>query len=304
MTHLLVALFNYENGGYRDGTFDMKPLQQTIAVLDAPPAVLLFCEARYYRRNQHEGLRLAEKALTEVFNAPYTGLLGTSQHGPIPPAIFYNAGLVTHLVWPDDDAHDPDVFADKRNVGRFQVNATGAEFGAWVAHFNARSGAARLEEAKLLDRYGNDPLPYIGGGDANGSASGGHFPQRNWQAASYRIRTHKGKRVDDGTPDGHWEADTDALDHLIGRWDPISGRRLEGCGYHAIAELAWLANPDFVIQPSIIDKAGEGGPDLIDYLLVNEAMRPHVIASSYHVHFPDGPPFASDHHLVTAEIDI
>jgi hypothetical protein len=71
-----------------------------------------------------------------------------------------------------------------------------------------------------------------------------------------------------------------------------------------IAELAWLANHDIVIQPSIIDKPGEGGPDLIDYLLVNKAMRPHVIASSYKVHVPDGSPFHSDHHLITAEIAI
>lgn len=78
----------------------------------------------------------------------------------------------------------------------------------------------------------------------------------------------------------------------------------DGSCYHAIAELAWLANPDFVIQPSVIDKPGEGGPDLTDYLLVTDAMRPHVIDSSYHVHIPDGPPFPSDHHLVTTTIDV
>ncbi|MFV2102160.1 hypothetical protein [Micromonospora sp. LOL_024] len=304
MTHLLIATINYQAGGYYGGGFHLQPLQQIFAVLDVPPAIILFCEAKHYRRNQHEGLRLAEKALTEVLNAPYIGLLGTSQHGPIPPAIFYDADQVTHQLWPGDDPHDPDIFADKRNVGRFRVNATGTEFGAWVAHFNARSGTARLEEAKLLDRYGNDPLPYIGGGDLNSSASGRQFPQRDWRAASHRIRTHKGKLIDDGTPDGRWEADTDALDHLIGRWDPISGRRLTGAGYHAIAELCWLDNPDFVIQPTVIDKPGEGGPDVIDYLLVNAAMRPHVIANSYRVHVPDGPPFPSDHHLVTAEIDL
>ncbi|MFI6163008.1 endonuclease/exonuclease/phosphatase family protein [Micromonospora haikouensis] len=304
MTRLLIATYNYEAGGYRDGTFNMRPLQQTFAALDVPPAIILFCEAKHYRRNQHEGLRLAEKALTEVHHAPYTGLLGTSQHGPIPPAIFYNANLVTHLAWPGDDPHDPDVFPDKRNVGRFRVNTTGAEFGTWVAHFNSRSGATRLEEAKLIDRYGNDPLPFIGGGDLNSTASGGHLPQRDWHAANHHIRTHKGKRIDDGTPEGHWEADTDALDHLIGRWDSISNRRLDGAGYHAVAELAWLANPDFVIAPTVIDKPGEGGPDLIDYLLVNNALRPHVIPSSYQVHIPDGPPFPSDHHLVTATIDL
>ncbi|MFC8845793.1 MULTISPECIES: endonuclease/exonuclease/phosphatase family protein [unclassified Micromonospora] len=202
MTHLGIVTYNYEAGGYRDGAFDMEPLRQTFAALDVPPAIILFCEAKHYRRNQHEGLRLAERALTEALHAPYTGLLGVSQHGPIPPAIFYHAGLVTHLVWPGDDPHDPDVFADKRNVGRFRVSTTGAEFGAWVAHFTSRSGAARLEEAKLIDRYGNDPLPFIGGGDLNSTASGGHLPQRDWQAANHHTRTHKGKRIDDGTPKG------------------------------------------------------------------------------------------------------
>ncbi|WP_125812601.1 hypothetical protein [Actinoplanes sp. ATCC 53533] len=94
---------------------------------------------------------------------------------------------MTNLHWPGDDPHDPDVFADQPNIGRFRANATGAEFGAWVAHFNARSGVARLDEAKLLDRYGRDPLPFIGGGDLNSTASGPHFPQRDWRAANHSI---------------------------------------------------------------------------------------------------------------------
>jgi len=304
MTRLVIATINYQSGGYRYGTFDMRPLQEVFAVLEVPPAVVLFCEAKYYRRRQYQGLRLAESAFTQQFGAPYFGLLGTCLRGPIPPAIFYNQGLVTSLRWPGDKPGDPDVFDDQRNVGRFRANASGQDFGAWVDHFHPRNGAVRLDEARRIDRYGMDPLPIIGGGDLNGTASGGHFPQRNWQAANHHIRTHKGKRVDDGTPDGHWEADTDALDHLIGRWDSISGRRLEGSGYTAIAELAWLADPDFVIQPSIVDKPGEGGPDLIDYLLVNAAMRSHVVPNSYQVHAPDGPPSHSDHFLITAEIDI
>ncbi|WP_199752752.1 hypothetical protein [Actinoplanes sp. ATCC 53533] len=185
MPNLVIATINHEAGGYHDGTFDMQPLKQTFTGLDTPPAVILFCEAKHYRRHQHQGLRLAERALTEVLGAPYAGLLGTSQQGPIPPAIFYNTDLVTNLNWPGDDPHDPDVFADQSNVGRFRANTTGAEFGAWVAHFNARSAVARLDEAKLLDRYGRDPLPFIGGGDLNSTASGPHFPQRDWRAANH-----------------------------------------------------------------------------------------------------------------------
>ena len=302
MAQLLIGTYNYQSGGHHNGTFDMRPLRQAFGALDVPPAVILFCEGKYYRRDQYRGLRLAEQALTEQFGAPYFGLLGSCQRGPIPPAIFYRQDLVSSLRWPGDDPQDLDVFDDQRNFGRFQVIATGAEFGAWVEHFHPRNGATRLDEARRIDRYGRDPLPIIGGGDLNCTASGPHFPQRDWQAANHHIRTHKGRRVDDGTPEGRWVADTDALDHLIGRWAETG--RQEGAGYHAVAELAWWADPGSVIKPSIIDKPGEGGPDLIDYLLVNEAMRPHVIASSYRVHVPSGPPFASDHHLVTVEIDI
>jgi hypothetical protein len=305
MTQLVIATNNYQAGGYHDGTFDMRPLQQTFAVLDTPPALILFCEAKYYRRNHYEGLRLAEKALTKAFDVPYAGLLGTLKRGPIPPAIFFNTELLSCLHWPGaDDPDDPDVFDDQRNYGRFRVAATGAEFGAWVAHFDPYHGCDRLYEAKLLGRHGTSDLPVIGGGDLQVSASGPQFPQRDWQNANHMIRRHKGIRVDRGTPEERWQANTAPLDYLIGEWDPATRRRTDGAGYHAIAELAWLANPDFVIQPSIIDKPGEGGPDLIDYLLVNDAMRPHVIASSYQVHIPDGPPFPSDHHLVTAEIDL
>ncbi|QOC93980.1 hypothetical protein [Micromonospora craniellae] len=49
MTRLMIATNNYEAGGYRDGTFTMKPLQQTFSVLDIAPAIILFCEAKYYR---------------------------------------------------------------------------------------------------------------------------------------------------------------------------------------------------------------------------------------------------------------
>jgi hypothetical protein len=298
MTHLVIGTNNYQSGGYYDGTFHMRPLQETLAVLDSPPAVLLFCEAKYFRRDQYRGMRLAERALTQQLDAPYFGLLGTCQRGPIPPAIFYNEDLVTSLYWPGDDRDDPGVFDDQRNFGRFRANDSGREFGAWVEHFHPRNGATRLDEARRIDRYGKDPLPIIGGGDLNCTASGPHFPQRDWRAANHHIRTHKGKHVDDGSPQGHWVADTDALDHLIGRWDSNTGRRFDGAGYHAIAELAWLANPEIAIEPSIIDKPGEGGPDLIDYLLANEAMRPYVIADSYRVHVPDGPPYPSDHRLV------
>ncbi|MEV4515168.1 hypothetical protein AB0K00_40195 [Dactylosporangium sp. NPDC049525] len=303
MTQLLIATFNYQAGGYHDGVFTMQPLQRAFADLDTPPALILLCEAKYYRRDQYRGLRLAEQALSRQLGVAYFGLLGTLSRGPIPPAIFYNADLLGKVHWPGDE--DPDVFDDQRNFGRFLVNATGAEFGAWVAHFDPYHGCTRLREAKLLGRHGTSDLPVIGGGDLNCTASGPHFPQRDWQHANHDIRQHKGIQIGDtGSTGRGWQANTAPLDYLIGAWDPAGRCRSGGAGYHALAELAWLADPTTILQPSIVDKPGEGGPDLIDYLLVNEAMRPYVIPGSYRVHVPAESPAPSDHHVVIGAIDL
>jgi hypothetical protein len=53
----------------------------------------------------------------------------------------------------------------------------------------------------------------------------------------------------------------------------------------------------------VIDEPGEGGGLLIDWLLVNEAMRTHVDASTCRVHIPAGPP-PSDHYLVSATFSL
>ena len=59
------------------------------------------------------------------------------------------------------------------------------------------------------------------------------------------------------------------------------------------------------ILPTVNGNVDAGGGLLIDWLLVNEAMKKHVIQASYKVHTPDEryqPP--SDHRLVTAAIDL
>jgi hypothetical protein len=136
--------------------------------------------------------------------------------------------------------------------------------------------------------------------DTNSTASGDHLPQRDWLEANYRARSHKAT-VDDGV----WVPDTAAVDHLIGRWDKNEQRRVDGCGLHAVAELAWRANPGVALLSTVNDGVDAGGGLLIDWLLANDAMRRHVILDSYRVHVPrNGRPFPSNHRLVTAAIDL
>ena len=94
------------------------------------------------------------------------------------------------------------------------------------------------------------------------------------------------------------------LDYLIGAWNPDTARRDQGAGHHAVAELAWHHDPESRIQPSALDKPGEGGAELTDYLLVNNAMRLHIDAASYRVHIPHRPPYPCDHRLITAVINL
>jgi len=171
-----------------------------------------------------------------------------------------------------------------------------------VHHFEPLSGDIRLEEARRVSRYGAaQPWPVIGGGDLNGTASGKHLPQRDWMAAEFGARSHKGMRL----ADGRWGPDTRALDYLIGTWDEDIQDRVDGCGFSAVAEMAWRADPSRPILPTVNENVDAGGGLLIDWILVNEAMKKHVIPDSYKVHVPDEryrPP--SDHRLVTAAIEM
>ncbi|MET0494312.1 MAG: hypothetical protein ABW000_14390 [Actinoplanes sp.] len=306
MTRIAVALFNYEAGGSAGphGGYRFEPLQQAFADLDETPALILFCEAKRYRDNGNAGLHAAAEALCDELGVPYVGVLGSTDRGPIPPAIFYNPNVLTLRRWCNPD--DPAVFDDQRNVARFAINDSGPvretrrEFLAFVAHFHPCSGVVRRQEAELLARYGRETLPVVGGGDLNSTASGPHLPQRDWHAADYPSRAEKGVlRV------GVWGPDTNAVDHLIGRWDDNVQGRVDGCGFHAVAELARQANPTMVLLPTVNDGVDAGGGLLIDWLLVNDAMRPHIDTGSYRVHLPDpGRRFPSDHRLVTFSLDL
>lgn len=307
MTRIGVALFNYESGGRAtDGTYDFTKLQCAFSGLTEPPALILFCEAKNYRDNAGAAKYAAAEALSDELGAPYAVELGWMARGPMPPAIFYRPDLLVLRRWWQAD--DPGAYDDQRNVAQFAVRDDGAtadqraEFLAFVHHFEPLSGDLRLEEARRVGRYGaSQSLPVIGGGDLNATASGKHLPQRDWMAAAFHHRCHKGT-VD---ADGNWGPDTRALDHLIGEWDDDRQERTGGYGFHAVAEMAWRLDPSRPILPTVNENVDAGGGLHIDWLLVNEAMAPKVVPCSYTVHLPEPghrPP--SDHRLVTAEFDL
>ncbi|MFI7025170.1 endonuclease/exonuclease/phosphatase family protein [Micromonospora sp. NPDC049900] len=304
MTRVEIALLNFEAGGLRrqgQGR-DLRLLVDAFHTAEHAPALLLLNEAKYWREDGSRPLHQAAELLADRFHTRYVGLLGHDPDSPMPSAIIYDPTVLTLRSWPT--AGDPHLFPDKRNIAVFAVTDTAdvdtdrVEFAAAVTHWTPHCGIRRRQQAALLDRYGTTRRPVIIGGDLNSTASGDHLPQRDWTATDYRTRAQKGRRL----PDGTWTADTDAVDHLIGRWNPHTRQRDDGCGFHALADLAWQTNPHTKLLPTVNNKDHVGGGLLIDWLLANTAMLPHVIPDSYHVHLPHTDPPPSDHRLITATL--
>ncbi|GLH99874.1 hypothetical protein Pa4123_51500 [Phytohabitans aurantiacus] len=306
MARVGVALFNYEDGGRTvDGVYEFANLRRAFADVDSHPALILFCEAKNYKDHAGQAKYAAAEALSDQLGVPYVVEIGSMARGPLPPAIFYNPNVLVLRRWWNED--DPGVYDDQRNIARFAVRGSApnaadrTEFLAWVHHWEPLSGDVRLEEARRASRTGAQSLPVIGGGDLNATASGKHLPQRDWMAAPYNVRSHKGVCG----PDGRWGPDTRAIDYLIGVWAEDRQERRDGCGLHAVAEMAWQLDRSRPILPTVNDGIDACGALLIDWLLVNDAMKPHVTPGSYRVHIPDpGLPYPSDHRLVTVVLDL
>lgn len=306
MTYVDVALFNFEDGGRLvDGTYDFTRLQRAFADVGTAPSLVLLCEAKNYKDHAGEAKYQAAEALSDELGVPYVVEIGSMARAPMPPAIFYDPRVLVLRHWWQQE--DPGVYEDQKNYAWFAIRGSGrvagdrTEFVAYVEHWEPLSGDVRLEAARRMSRASNLSLPVICGGDLNATASGKHLPQRDWMAAEFRSRSRKGMRG----PDGQWGPDTRAVDYLIGTWDEDAQERRDGCGLHAVAEMAWRHDPGKPIVPTVNEGVDAGGGLLIDWLVVNEAMKPHVLPDTYQVHVPDpmaSPP--SDHRLVTVTLNL
>jgi endonuclease/exonuclease/phosphatase family metal-dependent hydrolase len=298
--------YNYEGGGYDRTTrrHHFIGLQSTLERSPKPPAVILFCEAKHYAASGNIGLYQAAEAITDVFGVPYAALLGRGDRGPIPPAIFYDTSRLIPRSF--IDRSDPDPFTDQINICRFAVldsrDDTGhrRELIAAVDHFPGESPDARIKAASRLHRWAKDPIPVILGGDLNEQPSGDHYPRWEPDRCTPLVRRRKARQID-----GRWVHSTDALDSLVGHWNPDRTVREDSIGFHLISELAWQAGRrTTAIEATIVDKPGEVRLT-IDHLIANDAMRPHVAAETFRT-LPAGTGEieASDHIAVYAELTL
>lgn len=286
---LNVSVFNFENGGLRpDGSYDFSGLR--VAFLDDPaPDLLLLNEAKFWRARGRTPFLRAVNDLAALHRRPYCGELFGGELGT---AVLYDPTILML------DATEEPHFEDKRNLARFALRADPlVKLFVFVEHWSYHSAEERFARARLLSRYGTGPTPVLLGGDLNTTASGPHLPGIDWNRAPVATRDYKARQC----PDGTWVADTQALDRLVGAWDPTVGGRVDGAGFHLAAELDPQA-------PTPLPPTVNGARGLhIDYLLLNDALATAggVVPGTYQVHIPPGTDPAawpSDHRRVSCTL--
>jgi hypothetical protein len=306
MVQIPMALFNFERGGRRGpGAYAWDKLARGFSGVGEAPVLIGLCEAKEYGFWGGRALFTAAQVLAGTLGRCYEPRLGHSPRGgeATRPALFYDSQVLALTFWGDEHCTVED---DQRNLARFQVRATGAQFWVKIEHWRYDSGDVRLEHgAKPVARYGRDPIGGILLGDLNGTASGPHLPGRHWDEADFPGRTHKGR----ADADGVWGPDTRAVDHLIGRWDHGAGGRVEGAGFHAIAELAHQLGTaaEVAFRATVNDGIDPGGGQLVDWALANDALRERIVKDSYHVDIPTATTrddLSSDHRCVTWAVNL
>lgn len=312
-TKIHCALVNFQDGGLRPvpdsdlvchrGYWDFTGLRDLFTTVHTVPDVVVVNEAREYGLYGRRALRFAARVLSDVLGRPYVGEIGWLPQGNIGPAVFHDPTRL-HLDFFGDT--DPTVYASTRNLVRAHLrgNPHTTVFQLLVDHWAYWSGPAREDHAQFVNWLGRSPVPTLLLGDLNSTASGPHWPQRDWSAPHPGEGIGKGRRL----PDGTLVADTAALDHLIGRWDPGRGRRVHGAGFHAVPELAWRQGMarDKALIPTVNDGIDAGGGLLVDMGLLNDAWAAGLVPGTFRIHVPAGTrreDYATDHRLSEWTLD-
>jgi hypothetical protein len=311
-TYVHCALLNFERGGLSQpadtdlichrGHWDFTGLRATFSVLTTAPDVIAINEAKEWGLWGGKALRFAARVLSELFDRPYVGEIGWLPRGKSGPALFYDASRLHLGVWGDDD---PTVHDDKRNYGLLYLRGyTDSGFAVLLDHWPYWSGDARVDRARFLSDLGRSATRTLWVGDFNGTASGRHWPVRDWSVVHPGEATGKGTRL----PDGTFTVNTDALDHLLGRYDEERGVRFGGSGFHAIPELAWMQGMprEKALIPTVNDGVDAGGGLLIDMGLLNDAWKHGLVRDSFRIHVPAGrrrEDYDSDHRISEWTLD-
>jgi len=306
------ALFNFENGGrLAPGRYNFDGLRQAFTGVDDPPVLIGLNEAKEYELWGEEfGLAVADE-LSHTLHRAYDMRILPAKGKRLPSMVLYDPTVLALRFW---GKREKTVYPNLRASVKFRIRGTTTWFGVHVDQWAHCDGAKRWSRAKQIDHFGEGDLPWLLMGDYNGTASGWHLPQRQWNQAPRRKVHHKGIRL----PDGTWGPDCRALDHLLGEWngtqdDPRPGiLREPGTRFTAVAEIAHFEHgmpSEQAFAPTVNHNIDSGGPLLIDWVLINDAWREHgrLVPDTYRVHVPEGTiraHYPSDHRLITAALEL
>lgn len=282
---LAFSLLNYQGGGLdADGVHHFDGLINAF-VTDPEPDVIVLCEAKGWHRDGRKPFLTAIRELRAVRGRPYVGELHA---GPLATAIIYDPTKLSLIV-----GEDPE-FPDRCSRARFALHEDGSSlFELRAEHWSYSDRAARLARAQRLAQYGISSTPTLIMGDLNESPSGPDFPDLDWESVPLAVRDYVAYRTDDGV----WARETAALDRLIGAYGAQTGGRLDGSGFHSVAELDPNADRPFRATSNLRNLH-------VDHALANDALLriAQVVAGSFHVHLPteaDPARWASDHRRVS-----
>lgn len=295
MARLDLFLFNYESGGRQsDGSYDLEPLGRTVA--QATPHVLVLNEAAGYGYRGSEQLYRAANTVTHYTGKVFVPLLGWTDRGDYPPAVFYQPEYVqvdqcwgTHA---DDPAH-------LRNLVAVTLRANGAQLQLLPIHFDPQSGTRRFLEAEEVSWAANPADQTIVAGDFNSTSHGEREATADFAHHPLHKQGHKARWVPHDDP-RHGEplrADTRALDRLLDH------------GLYDLADLACSQGmpQELAYMPTVNEGIDAHGPLRIDRILVSEPLSTSLIPDTYTVWIPEGTTradYPSDHRAVSASFDI
>jgi endonuclease/exonuclease/phosphatase family metal-dependent hydrolase len=232
----------------------------------------------------------AADALRRHTGTVFVPLRGVSDHGPYPPAVFYqpaHLGLIQHY-----DKH-PDNPRHEHNLIGLRHLATGHVLRVMPIHFDFQSGLRRFLEAERIGWTADPAFATIVAGDFNSTSSGPNEPECVFENHPRHKRYNKALWVphDDPRYGQPLRPDTRALD------------RLHDGGLLDVADLAHQQGlpADLAFTPTVNHGVDGHGALRIDRILVTEPLRHAVDGSSYRVHIPDGEP-PSDHRAVSLRI--
>jgi hypothetical protein len=301
------AYFNYEHGGLVDGRdhffssgrgYDFGGLIRVAGSGGRWPNVLVLGEGDRYEMAGGEGMWGAVTAMHRAGGPAYTPLAcELPKEGLYAPVIFVDQQVIEIRRFYDHRLPDHPARYSNLLVATLPGRPWSEKFLIKTGHGALDGGDSRLADAMRLRRLADPGTPSIVAMDWNSVPSGPMWedtalrnpgdwgPGAAWNLA-HRVAWDPRRGL-------QWplEADTRALDYLIGVWDPQTRQRAGGIGFYDVAELAQDPTPTQAPSP-------EGYPRrTIDRILVNAAWKDKIVPGSYQVHQPDDPDRPDSDHL-------